>query len=310
LRIAFLGTPEFAVPTLTEILGAGHEVACVYTRAAKPAGRGQRARPSPVEAFARTSGLAVRTPANFKTETDREAFAALGLDAAVVVAYGLILPPAILAAPHLGAYNLHASLLPRWRGAAPIQRAIMAGDAETGVCVMRMEAGLDTGPVLMCEKVPIGPRATAGELHDTLARLGASLMVRALGGLERGAIEAVPQPEKGVTYAHKITAGEERVDWRGSAAAIDRIIRALTPYPGAHFTAGGGRERIRILRAQPAVGTTGGGKPGEVLGNEGLRVACGEGALEILEVQRAGKRVLEAAEFRRGFSIPAGTVLA
>jgi methionyl-tRNA formyltransferase len=310
LRIAFLGTPEFAVPTLAEILGAGHEVACVYTRAPKPAGRGHKERPSPVEAFARASGLPVRTPANFKSEADREAFAALGLDAAIVVAYGLILPPAILNAPRLGSYNLHASLLPRWRGAAPIQRAIMAGDTETGVCVMAMEAGLDTGPVLMCERAPIGPRATAGELHDTLARLGASLMVRALGGLERGAIEAVPQPQEGVTYAHKITAEEERVDWRGGAAAIDRIIRALTPFPGAYFEAravGGGPERIRVLRAEPRSGS---GKPGEVLGDEGLRIGCGEGALEILEAQRAGKRALEAAEFRRGFPIAAGTVLA
>jgi methionyl-tRNA formyltransferase len=310
MRIAFLGTPEFAVPTLAEILGAGHEVACVYTRGPKPAGRGHKERPSPVEAFACTSRLLVRTPLNFKADADREAFAALGLDAAIVVAYGLILPPAILGAPRLGCYNLHASLLPRWRGAAPIQRAIMAGDAETGACVMRLEAGLDTGPVLMCERAVIGARATAGELHDTLARLGASLMVRALGGLERGAIEAVPQSEDGVTYAHKITAEEERVDWRGSAAAIDRIIRALTPFPGAHFAAtlpGGGPERIRILRAEPRPGS---GRPGEVLGDEGLRVACGQGALEILEVQRAGKRALAASDFRRGFPIAAGTVLA
>lgn len=309
MRLAFLGTPDFAVPTLAELIGAGHEVACVYTRAAKPAGRGRELRPSPVEAFARNAGIAVRTPASLKPAEEQAAFAALALDAAVVVAYGLILPQPVLDAPRLGCFNLHASLLPRWRGAAPIQRAIMAGDRETGVCVMRMEAGLDTGPVLMREAVPIGARTTAGELHDTLARIGASLMVRALAALERGAIAAQPQPAEGVTYARKLAAGEERIDWTKSAEEIGRIIRGLTPYPGAHFEAaapGGAAERIRVLRAEPVAG---GGKPGEILGGGGLRVACGAGALELFEVQRAGKRAMSAAEFRRGFPLPAGTIL-
>jgi methionyl-tRNA formyltransferase len=308
MRLAFLGTPDFAVPTLAEIAGAGHEIACVYTRAPRPAGRGQTLRASPVEAFARANGIDVRAPANFKAEEDRTAFASLALDAAIVVAYGLILPRAILEAPRLGCYNLHASLLPRWRGATPIQRAIMAGDKESGVCVMRMEAGLDTGPVLMYEATPIGARMTAGELHDRLAQLGASLMVRALAALERGAVEAKPQPEDGVTYAHKLSPGDERVDWRKSATDIDRIIRGLTPYPGAYFEAPRGEtlERLRIARAEPAQGA---GRPGEVLGDRGLRVACGEGAIDILELQRAGKRAVAAEEFRRGFAIAPGTVL-
>ena len=309
MRLAFLGTPDFAVPALAEILGAGHEIACVYTRAARPAGRGQSVRPSPVEAFAHAHGLTVRTPQNFKSEEERAAFTALGLDAAIVVAYGLILPPAILEAPRLGCYNLHASLLPRWRGAAPIQRAIMAGDTESGVCIMKMEAGLDTGPVLMCESVAIAPRATAGELHDALAHLGASLMVRALAGLERGAIEPRPQPLEGVTYAHKIAPADERIDWRRSALEIDRTIRALTPYPGAYFeapTRDGAIERLRVVRADPVVGE---GVPGEVLGKAGLKIACAAGALEVLEIQRAGKRAQGAAEFRRGFPIAAGAVL-
>lgn len=309
MRIAFLGTPDFAVPTLSELMGAGHEIACVYTRAAKPAGRGRELRASPVEAFARTGGIPVRTPVSLKSREEQRAFAALDLDAAVVVAYGLILPQPVLDAPRLGCFNVHASLLPRWRGAAPIQRAIMAGDTETGVCVMRMEAGLDTGPVLMREAVPIGARTTAGDLHDALARIGAGLMVRALAALERGAIAAQPQTEEGITYAHKLTAGEERIDWRKSADEIERIIRALTPFPGAHFEVASGEgevERIRVLRAAPAQGT---GRPGEVLSTDGLRVACGTGALEISEVQKSGKRAMPAADFRRGFSLPAGTVL-
>jgi methionyl-tRNA formyltransferase len=308
LRLAFLGTPDFAVPCLAELLAHGHDLACVYTRATRPAGRGHKPRLSPVAEFAQAHGIEIRTPLNFKSEEERAGFAALRLDAAIVVAYGLILPPAALEAPRLGCYNLHASLLPRWRGAAPIQRAIMAGDAETGVCVMRMAAGLDTGPVLLTERVAIGPRMTAGELHDHLARLGASLIVRALDELERGAMTPVAQSPEGVTYAHKLAPGEERVDWRKSAAEIDRIIRALTPFPGGHFSAPAreGFERIRIVRAVPAAGD---GRPGEVLAGEGLRVACGSGALELLELQRAGKRALEAAEFRRGFSIAPGTVL-
>lgn len=309
MRLAYLGTPDFAVPALSELVGAGHDIACVYTRAARPAGRGQKERLSPVEAFARAHNIPVRTPPNFKSEEERAAFAALGLDAAIVVAYGLILPQAVLDAPRLGCFNLHASLLPRWRGAAPIQRAVMAGDRESGVCVMKMEAGLDTGPVLMCESVPIGERATAGELHDTLAHLGASLVVRALAALERGAIEARPQPAEGVTYAHKIAPDDERVDWRKGVAEIDRMIRGLSPHPGAYLEApsrDGVLERLRIVRAEPVADR---GAPGEVLGNAGLKVACVHGALEILEVQRAGKRAQSAADFRRGFPIAAGAVL-
>ncbi len=308
MRLAFLGTPDFAVPTLSEIAGAGHEIACVYTRAARPAGRGQALRMSPVEAFAQAHGIEVRTPPNFKSEDDRAAFVALALDAAIVVAYGLILPCAILEAPRLGCYNLHASLLPRWRGAAPIQRAIMAGDSESGVCVMQMEAGLDTGPVLMREATAIGPHTTAGELHDRLAHIGASLMVRALAALDRGAVTPQPQPAEGVTYAHKLTADDERVDWKESAAAIDCIVRGLTPHPGAYFEAPRGEalERLRITRAAPVEAS---GVPGEVVGDRGLKIACGTGALDILELQRAGKRAMAADEFRRGFPLAAGALL-
>ncbi|MFP3945232.1 MAG: methionyl-tRNA formyltransferase [Alphaproteobacteria bacterium] len=299
LRLAFMGTPDFAVPTLAELLAAGHEIAAVYTRPPRPAGRGHKPKPSPVHAFAEAHGLPVRTPASLKGAEEQEAFTALDPDVAVVAAYGLILPKPVLDTPRHGCLNLHASLLPRWRGAAPIQRAIMAGDEETGVMVMQMEEGLDTGPVLLAERVPIAPDETAGSLHDTLARIGATLMVRALAALERDALTPTPQPEEGVTYARKVTKEESRIDWSRPAAELDPVIRGLTPHPGAFFelTDTNGRTvRLKVLRARPVEG---GGAPGTIL--QGLTVACGEGALKIEEVQPAGKRPMSAEEFLRGF---------
>ena len=298
LRLAFMGTPDFAAPTFAELVGAGHEIACAYTRAPRRKGRGMAEEKSPVHAFAESVGVAVRTPATLKSGEEQEAFAALGLDAAIIVAYGLILPKPILDAPRLGCFNLHASLLPRWRGAAPIQRAVMAGDAETGVMVMRMEEGLDTGPVLMSERVAIG-RKTAGMLHDELAQLGAGLMGRAIGALERGSIEERPQSEEGVTYARKITREETRIDWSRGGKELDCHIRGLSPHPGAWFEAGG--ERIKILLAEPVSGS---GKPGEIL--EDRAIACGEGALKLVTVQRAGRAAVEAASFWRGFPLKPG----
>ncbi len=303
-----MGTPDFSVPVLAELLSAGHDIAAVYTQPPRPAGRGQAERPSPVQAFAESHELTVRSPKSLKGEDAQAAFAALDLDVAVVVAYGLILPKPILEAPRLGCLNLHASLLPRWRGAAPIQRAIMAGDTETGVMVMQMEEGLDTGPVLLAEQVAIGPRMTAGELHDSLSVIGASLMGRALAALERGAIEAVPQEEEGVTYAHKIDKAEARIDWTKPAHEIDRLIRGLTPFPGAWFEmpcATGENVRIKILSAQPADGS---GTPGSLIGTD-FTVACGEGALKLERVQRAGKSPCPADAFLRGFEMTAGATL-
>jgi methionyl-tRNA formyltransferase len=256
--------------------------------------------PSPVHQFAQKAGLPVRHPVSLKGEPEQAEFAALNLDAAIVVAYGLLLPKPILEAPRLGCFNLHASLLPRWRGAAPIQRAVMAGDEETGVMVMQMEEGLDTGPVLMAERVRIG-RNTSGELTAELSRLGADLMVRALGALERGAVTPQPQSEDGVTYARKITKDEARIDWSKSAAEIDARVRGLAPSPGAFTEING--ERLKILSALPVKDR---GEPGEVLTDD-LTVACGEGALKLLKVQRAGKGVLEARELLKGFPLPPGT---
>ncbi|MGQ0742089.1 MAG: methionyl-tRNA formyltransferase [Alphaproteobacteria bacterium] len=298
LRLAFMGTPDFAVPTLAELMGLGHEIVCVYTQPPRAKGRGQHEEPSPVHKLAVTAGIEVRTPASLKSDVEQAAFAGLNLDTAVVVAYGLILPKAILAAPRLGCFNLHASLLPRWRGAAPIQRAIMAGDDETGVCVMRMGEGLDTGPVLMAEKVAIG-RKTYGELHEELSRLGASLMARALSAIEHGMAEEKPQPEKGATYAKKIEKEETRIDWLRPARELDRLVRALSPGPGAWFEARG--ERIKVLYAEPASGS---GTPGQVL--YGLTIACGQGALRLIIVQRAGRAPMEADAFLRGFEMRAG----
>ena len=252
LRLAFMGTPEFSVPLLAELIAQGHDIAAVYTQPARPKGRGLAEEPSPVAKLAAAHGLQLRTPPTLKTEEAQAEFAALNLDAAVVVAYGLIFPKPVLDAPRLGCFNLHASLLPRWRGAAPIQRAIMAGDEETGVCVMRMEEGLDTGPVLMAQSVRIG-RRTCGELHNELARLGASLMARALAALERGSIAERPQPETGATYARKILKEEARIDWGKSADEVDCLIRALSPAPGAWTEAKG--ERLKILYAEPEEGS-------------------------------------------------------
>jgi methionyl-tRNA formyltransferase len=300
LRLAFMGTPDFAVPTLAELIAQGHDIAAVYSQPPRPKGRGMALEPSPVHQFAQRAGLPVRHPISLKGETEQAEFAALDLDAAIVVAYGLLLPKAILEAPRLGCFNLHASLLPRWRGAAPIQRAVMAGDEETGVMVMQMEEGLDTGPVLMAERVRIG-RKTSGELTAELSRLGADLMVRALGALERGAVTPQPQAEAGITYARKITKDEARIDWSKSAAEIDMMIRGLAPSPGAFTEAKG--DRLKILSAMPMKDR---GNPGEVLTDD-LTVACGEGALKLLKVQRAGKGVMDARELLKGFPLPPGT---
>jgi methionyl-tRNA formyltransferase len=300
LRLAFMGTPDFAVPTLAELLAQGHDIAAVYSQPPRPRGRGMALEPSPVHQFAQKAGLPVRHPVSLKGEADQAEFAALDLDAAIVVAYGLLLPKPILEAPRLGCFNLHASLLPRWRGAAPIQRAVMAGDEETGVMVMQMEEGLDTGPVLMAERARIG-RKTSGELTADLSRLGADLMVRALGALERGAVTPQPQAEAGVTYARKITKDEARIDWSKSAAEIEAMIRGLAPSPGAFTEARG--ERLKILSAAPVKDR---GVPGEIV-TEDLTVACGEGALKLLKVQRAGKGVMEARELLKGFPLPPGT---
>lgn len=307
LRIVFMGTPDFAVPVLTELVGQGHEMAAVYTRPPAEAGRGMELKPSPVHRVAERLGLAVRTPRSLRMPEAQAEFAALDADLAVVVAYGLILPNPILDAPELGCVNLHASLLPRWRGAAPIQRAIMAGDAETGVAVMRMEEGLDTGPVGMVEKVAIGSDMTAGELHDRLSALGADLMARAVAAMSRGSLSFAPQPEAGVTYAAKITNEEARVDWHRPAQALHDQIRGLSPFPGAfaEVDLGRGPERLKILKARPAAGA---GAPGELLSDEGV-VACGEGALQLITVQRAGKGAMAAGDFLRGARLKAGSRL-
>ena len=308
LRIVFMGTPEFAVPTLSEILDAGHQVVAVYSQPPRPAGRGMATRVSPVHAFAEKSGVPVMTPASLKTGAAQDAFNALDADVAVVAAYGLILPKPILNAPKHGCLNLHASLLPRWRGAAPIQRAVMAGDAETGVMVMAMEEGLDTGPVCLAERVAIGADQTAGELHDELARLGADLVVRALAALERGSLECVAQPDAGVTYADKIDKSETRIDWSRPAAEIHNMIRGLSPWPGAWFElkAAGKAERVKVLASSLSEGS---GAPGTLL-DQHLTVACGNGAVRLLRVQRAGKKPMDATEFLRGNSLEKSTVLA
>jgi methionyl-tRNA formyltransferase len=303
LRLVFMGTPDFAVPTLLEILGGGHEVVAVYTRALKPGGRrGLELVPSPVEREARRFGLSVLTPATLRTAEAESAMRAHGAEAAVVVAYGLVLPQPILETFPLGAFNLHASLLPRWRGAAPINRAIMAGDAETGVMVMQMAEGLDTGPIAMAERVPIGPDATAGDLHDRLARLGADLMVRALGALERGSLTLTPQPEGGASYARKIDKEETRIAWDRPWREVHNHIRGLSPVPGAWCELAGEGARIKLLRTTRGEGA---GAPGTVL-DDALTVACGEGAVRIVELQRAGRPAMKADEFLRGKPIAAG----
>jgi len=308
LRLVFMGTPDFAVPTLVELVGQGHDVAACYTRAPRPAGRGLDLQPSPVECEARRFGIPVLTPKSLRTPEAEAAFRAHEADAAVVVAYGLILPKPILEAPTLGCFNLHASLLPRWRGAAPINRAIMAGDAETGVMVMRMEEGLDTGPIAMAERVSIGPDMTAGDLHDALARLGADLIVRAISALERGTLTLTPQSAEGVTYAAKIDKQETRIDWSQDWNRVHDHCRGLSPFPGAWFEIGDGAKavRIKVLRTTSGDGS---GTPGTVLDDQ-LTIACGTGAVRILEVQRAGRQPMKTADFLRGTPLAPGTRLA
>lgn len=308
MRIIFMGTPEFSVPVLNEIVAGGHEVVAVYTRAPKPAGRGMELKPSPVHTAAERFGLSVRHPKNFREASEVAAFAALKADVAVVVAYGLILPRAVLDAPAKGCLNLHASLLPRWRGAAPIQRAIMAGDSQTGVMVMRMEEGLDTGPIGMAERVAIGQDMSASELHDMLSRLGADLMGRALAALSRDTLQFTPQTGRGMTYARKIDKAEARIDWRLPSLAVHNHIRGLSPFPGGFFEAdfGRGTERVKVLAAAMASGEA---AAGHVLDPSGL-IACGTGAVRLLTLQRAGKGAMAAADFLRGLPLPPGTQLA
>jgi methionyl-tRNA formyltransferase len=298
LRLIFMGTPEFAVPTLLELVAHGHEIAAVYTRAAKPAGRGMKLQLSPVEQEARRLGIPVVTPRTLKTPEALDEFRALEADAAVVVAYGMILPQAILDAPKLGCFNLHASLLPRWRGAAPINRAIMAGDAETGVMVMKMDVGLDTGDVAMAERIAITDAMTAGDLHDALAPLGGDLMVRAIGALERGMLQLTKQSDEGVTYAAKIDKAETRIDWNRPAREVLRHVHGLSPFPGAwcEMPIEGQPVRVKILRCAL---TKGSGAAGDLL-DDHLTIACAEGAIRILELQRAGKAPMKAEEFLRG----------
>jgi methionyl-tRNA formyltransferase len=297
LRLIFMGTPEFSVPTLLELVAHGHEIAAVYTRAPKPGGRrGLELQPTAIEREARRLGIPVLTPKTLRTTEALDEFRAHNADAAVVVAYGMILPQAILDAPKLGCFNLHASLLPRWRGAAPINRAIMAGDAETGVMVMKIDVGLDTGDVAMAERLSITDAMTASDLHDALARLGADLMVRAMAGLERGMLQLTKQSEQGVNYAAKIDKAESRIDWSKPAHAVLRHIHGLSPFPGAWSEIAGENVRVKILRCEIVKGA---GGPGAVL-DEHLTIACGDGAIRAIELQRAGKAPMKAADFLRG----------
>ena len=305
-RLAFMGTPEFSVPTLAALLEAGHDVRAVYTQPPRPAGRGKRERKSPVHEFAEARGIEVRTPSRLRDEAEHRAFAALDLDAAVVIAYGLILPREILEAPRHGCLNVHASLLPRWRGAAPIQRAIMAGDDATGVAIMKMDVGLDTGPVLMTEKVAITGEATGASLHDTLSELGARLIVPALASVIDGSLAAVPQPEEGVTYAAKLTREDGRLDWNRPAVELERVIRALDPWPGAWCLVGD--DRLKILAAEVMDLGSLTNDPGTVL-DPALTVACGDGALRLTRVQKSGKGPMPADAYLRGNPVPPGTVL-
>src|SRR4051812_24835128 len=306
MRIAFLGTSEFAVPALQALVDAGHDTVAVYTRAPKPAGRGQQARKTPVHQLAEKLGLPVRTPKTLKTAEEAVSFKALDTDAAVVVSYGHILPRPFLDAPVLGCINIHGSLLPRWRGAAPIHRAILAGDAETGVTTMRMDEGLDTGPMLLAERTPISAADTAETVHDRLATMGAVLIVSTLDGLLRRSIDPTPQPNDGVTYAHKLGRQEGVLDWRRPAAELERKVRAFHPWPGTSFTLNG--EAIKVLGAALSLA---GGAPGTVtIARDGFPVvACGVGGLRLLKLQRPGKAAQSADAFLRGFALPAGTVL-
>jgi methionyl-tRNA formyltransferase len=307
LRVVFMGSPAFAVPVLQALAAAGHEIVCVYSQPARPAGRGQALRPTPVQALAEARGYPVRTPKSLKKSESQAEFAALKADIAVVVAYGLILPKPVLEAPRLGCLNLHASLLPRWRGAAPIQRALMAGDRVTGVQVMRMDEGLDTGPVLLSKTIPIEPDDTAGALHDRLMGLGGALMVEAVRLVEAGEAQFIPQADDGATYAGKIEPAETRIDWTAPAREIDLKIRGLSPFPGAWFMleTPRGSERVRALDSRLGLGE---GPPGALL-DERLLVACGAGAVRLLTVQREGKAAMAALDFLRGAPLPAGVRL-
>ena len=308
LRIIFMGTPEFSVATLEALVAAGHEIVAVYTQPPRPGGRrGLDLQKSPVHLSAERLGLPVLHPLNFRAEEDRDRFRAFGADVAVVVAYGLLLPEAILTGTRLGAFNGHASLLPRWRGAAPIQRAIMAGDAETGMMVMKMDKGLDTGPVALTRKVAIGPDMTAGELHDRLSAVGAGAMVEAMAALEAGTLATVPQPDEGVVYAAKIDKSETRIDFSRDGAEVHNHIRGLSPFPGAWFEleVNGKPERVKVLGSTPAEGE---GAPGAVL-DRSLTIACGQGAVRLTRLQKAGGKPLDAADFLRGTPVSPGTVL-
>jgi methionyl-tRNA formyltransferase len=301
MRIVFMGTPDFSVPVLQALVDGGHEIAAIYCQPPRPAGRGKKTRPSPVQVYAQKSGLPVRHPVSLKTPEAQAEFAALNADVAVVVAYGLILPEPVLTAPKFGCLNIHASLLPRWRGAAPIHRAIMAGDTQTGVCIMQMDAGLDTGAVLLRASTDISAEETTGTLHDRLSRLGADLILRALDQLPD--LKPLPQSTEGVTYAAKIDKAEARLDWNRPATVVDRHIRGLSPFPGAWCEIGG--ERVKILSSRL---TEGQGAPGEVL-DDTLLVACATGAVQLLRLQRAGKAAQDAAELLRGWPVPKGTRL-
>lgn len=302
LRVVFLGTPEFAVPSLRALVSAGHDIAAVYTQPPRPAGRGHRERKSPVHQAAEKLELAVRTPAKLRDEATQSAFSALEPDVGIVVAYGMLLPPSVLSAPRLGCVNLHASLLPRWRGAAPLQHAILAGDRVQGFTVMQIDEGLDTGPILLQQEVNVGSRPTAGELHDVIAQEGAQALAVALDHLTDGRPQIRPQPEDGVTLAPKIASEHRQLDWTRDAVKLDRQVRAFAQTPGAWFMAKG--ERLLVLLAEPVDET---GPAGTVLA--GLTIACGSGALRVLRVQRPGKRPMEVDEFLRGFTLVPGTVL-
>ncbi len=308
LRVVFMGAPDFSVPTLMEIVGQGHEVVAVYSQPPRPAGRGMEERKTPVHEAAEQLGLPVFTPTSLKSEEEQEKFRALDVDVAVVVAYGLLLPKAILEAPREGCLNLHGSLLPRWRGAAPIQRAIMAGDRETGVQVMRMDEGLDTGDICMSETIAITAEMTAEDLHDRMMVLGADLMVRALAALSRGLLQSRPQPDEGVTYAKKIDKAESRIDFARPADEIHNTIRGLSPFPGAwcEMTIRGKAQRVKLLRSELADGK---GAPGELL-DDAMTVACGVGAVRLVMLQRAGKGAMKADEFLRGADLTIGDVIA
>ena len=304
MRLIFMGTPDFAVPTLVELAARGHEIAAVYTRAPKPAGRGMDMQRTPVEEQARRLALAVHTPRTLKDEEAQAAFRAHDAEVAVVVAYGLILPKSVLEAPRLGCFNIHASLLPRWRGAAPINRAIMAGDIESGVTIMKMNEGLDTGAMAMADPMPVGDDMTAGDMHDALSRLGADLMLRALAAAERSSLTLTPQPDRGVTYAEKISKNETRIDWSKPWKQVHNHIRGLSPFPGGWFEIDG--VRIKALRSTKGEGT---GAAGTVL-DDRLTIACGVGAVRLTQVQRAGKQPMTVEEFLRGTLVKSGTRVA